>query len=171
MAATKSLPAQRPGNIYLTEGGIETEIMYKWGFELPQFAMFPLLDNPVAVSAMQGMYRRFLDVAARHQTSVLMGSLDYRASPDWGALWTVPPGSSLGPPWLRRLKQLMLKLTAPLSSTPSIALTHQNLNRPSHRAPGLTESAAFARMSQKWRKSPCASWVISKKGTPSNWDN
>jgi S-methylmethionine-dependent homocysteine/selenocysteine methylase len=60
--------------------------MYKWGFELPQFAMFPLLDNPVAVSAMQGMYRRFLDVAARHKTSVLMGGLDYRASPDWGAL-------------------------------------------------------------------------------------
>ena len=33
---------------YLTEGGTETEIMYKYGFELPQFAMFPLLNNPDA---------------------------------------------------------------------------------------------------------------------------
>ena len=29
-------PAQVPGRSYLTEGGIETEIMYKWGHELPQ---------------------------------------------------------------------------------------------------------------------------------------
>jgi homocysteine S-methyltransferase len=86
MALSKSFPVQQPGKLYLTEGGIETEIMYKWGFELPHFAMFPLLDNPVAVSAMQDMYRRFLDVAAKHQTAVLMGGLDYRASPDWGAL-------------------------------------------------------------------------------------
>ncbi len=70
MNSTKRFPAARSGNIYLTEGGIETEIMYKWGFELPQFAMYPLLENPVAVTAMQGMYRRFLDVAAKHQTSV-----------------------------------------------------------------------------------------------------
>jgi hypothetical protein len=42
LTITKPFPAQRPGNIYLAEGGIETEIMYKWGFELPQFAMFPL---------------------------------------------------------------------------------------------------------------------------------
>jgi homocysteine S-methyltransferase len=55
MTAPKSFPQQEPGTIYLTEGGIETEIMYKWGFELPQFAMFPLLNNPVAVAAMQGL--------------------------------------------------------------------------------------------------------------------
>jgi S-methylmethionine-dependent homocysteine/selenocysteine methylase len=91
MPPAKTFPEQQPGTLYLTEGGIETEIMYKWGFELPHFAMFPLLDNPVAVAAMQGMYRRFLDVAARHQTSVLMGGLDYRASPDWGALLGYSP--------------------------------------------------------------------------------
>jgi homocysteine S-methyltransferase len=91
MTNVKAFPTQKPGSIYLTEGGIETEIMYKWGFELPHFAMFPLLDNPVAVSAMQGMYRRFLDVAAKHQTSVLMGGLDYRASPDWGTLLGYSP--------------------------------------------------------------------------------
>lgn len=91
MSEAKTFPALSPGTVYLTEGGIETEIMYKWGFELPQFAMFPLLKNPVAVSAMQGMYRRFLDVAAKYKTSVLMGGLDYRASPDWGALLGYSP--------------------------------------------------------------------------------
>lgn len=32
------------------------------------------------------MYREYLDVAAKHRMAALMGGLDYRASPDWGAL-------------------------------------------------------------------------------------
>lgn len=79
-------PKQQPGLIYLTEGGQETEIMYKYGFELPHFAMFPLLDNPRAVTELRGMYGRYLDTAARHGFGVLMGGLDYRASPDWASL-------------------------------------------------------------------------------------
>jgi len=39
----------RPGLKYLAEGGQETEPMYGHGFVLPQFAMFPLLDDASAV--------------------------------------------------------------------------------------------------------------------------
>lgn len=69
--------------IYLTEGGQETEVMYGHGFELPEFAMFTLLDDPDAMAVVRGMYERYLDTAVRHQTAVLIGGLDYRASPDW----------------------------------------------------------------------------------------
>jgi homocysteine S-methyltransferase len=79
-------PAQRPGLNYLTEGGQETEILYKYGFELPHFAMLPLLDDPRAMSELRGMYTRYLDTATRHGFGVIVGGLDYRASPDWGAL-------------------------------------------------------------------------------------
>jgi homocysteine S-methyltransferase len=79
-------PKQQPGLNYLTEGGQETEIMYKYGFELPHFAMFPLLDNPRAVSELRGLYGQYLDTAARYAFGVLIGGLDYRASPDWGSL-------------------------------------------------------------------------------------
>jgi S-methylmethionine-dependent homocysteine/selenocysteine methylase len=81
-----SFPNQSDGVLYLTEGGTETEILYKFGFELPEFATFPLLNNPDAVSAMEGMFERYLDVAAAHGFAALMGGLDYRASPDWGEL-------------------------------------------------------------------------------------
>ena len=47
-------PQQQPGLNYLTEGGQETEIMYKYGFDLPHFAMFPLLDNPRAMAELTG---------------------------------------------------------------------------------------------------------------------
>jgi len=78
-------PAQRDGVWYLTEGGQETEIMYRYGHDLPEFAMFPLLDDTRAVADIRSMYERYLETAARHQFVALMGGLDYRASPDWGA--------------------------------------------------------------------------------------
>jgi S-methylmethionine-dependent homocysteine/selenocysteine methylase len=53
--------------------------------------MFPLLDNPDAVSKMREMFRSYLDVAAKHKTCALMGGLDYRASPDWGELLGYSP--------------------------------------------------------------------------------
>jgi len=84
--ATDIFPPSADGRIYLTEGGIETEIMYKDGFELPHFAMFPLLDDPAALAAMQDIWRRSLTVAAETGCCAVMNGLDYRASPDWGEL-------------------------------------------------------------------------------------
>ncbi len=78
-------PSQREGVFYLTEGGQETEIMYKHGHDLPEFAMFPLLDNEQATADLRAMYERYLETAARHGFVALMGGLDYRASADWGA--------------------------------------------------------------------------------------
>ena len=68
---------------YLTEGGQETELMYGYGFDLPEFALFPLLDNPDALARLTAMYQAVLDVAVRHDMGALLGGLDYRASPDW----------------------------------------------------------------------------------------
>lgn len=81
----RNFPAQRDGVFYLTEGGQETEIMYKHGHDLPEFAMFPLLDDPQAAADVRRMYQAYLETAARHRFVPLMGGLDYRASPDWGA--------------------------------------------------------------------------------------
>ena len=76
----------RPGLRYLTEGGQETELMYGYGFDLPQFALFPLLDDPAAVTRLTSMYQAVLEVAVRHEMGVVLGGLDYRASPDWAGL-------------------------------------------------------------------------------------
>ena len=91
MVSNKSFPSRQEGRFYLSEGGTETELMYKYGFELPHFAMFPLLDNPDAVTKMREMFRSYLEVAAKHKICALMGGLDYRASPDWGELLGYSP--------------------------------------------------------------------------------
>jgi len=81
----RRFPPQTKGTVYLTEGGQETEIMYRFGHELPEFAMYPLLERPDALAALRSMYERYLEVAAAAGLSVVIGGLDYRASPDWGA--------------------------------------------------------------------------------------
>ncbi|MCC7433547.1 MAG: homocysteine S-methyltransferase family protein [Methanoregulaceae archaeon] len=79
----RQFPPPTKGIAYLTEGGPETEIMYRFGHHLPEFAMFPLLDRPDAVATLKTMYARYLEVASEAGLSVVMGGLDYRASPDW----------------------------------------------------------------------------------------
>jgi len=83
---SKRFPEQRDGKIYLTEGGSETEINYKFGYELPHFAMFKLLDNANAVGELRGMFARYFDTVADNDCAALVGGLDYRASPDWATL-------------------------------------------------------------------------------------
>ena len=43
------------GILYLAEGGVETEVMYRHGHKLREFAMFELMDNPAAVADMKNM--------------------------------------------------------------------------------------------------------------------
>lgn len=79
-------PPREPGRLYLTEAGTETEVMYKWGYDLPHFAMFTLLDNPEAVAVIQDMFRRYFDAAEANGTGMVVCGVDYRASPDWAQL-------------------------------------------------------------------------------------
>lgn len=81
----EEFPPRLDGRFYLTEAGSETELLYKWGFELPEFAMFPLLDDPQGDAVIRAMFRRYFDVAETHDTGLVILGHDYRASPDWGA--------------------------------------------------------------------------------------
>ncbi|MCP4429369.1 MAG: homocysteine S-methyltransferase family protein, partial [Gammaproteobacteria bacterium] len=82
----KKFPQQKAGVTYLSEGGTETEIMFRYGHELPHFAMFTLLENPKAVKDMNHMFQQYLDTVAENECNALMSGLDYRASSDWGKL-------------------------------------------------------------------------------------
>ena len=79
----EEFPPRLEGKFYLTEGRTETEVLYEWGYELPEFAMFALLDNAEADECLRGIYRRYFDVAEANSTGLLIMGHDYRASPDW----------------------------------------------------------------------------------------
>lgn len=91
MTGTFTHPAPRDGLLYLTEGGFETELLYRHGIDLPCFAAFAILADPAKAEVMRGLYRRVLDVAAAEGLGALIGWLGYRASPDWGAKLGMSP--------------------------------------------------------------------------------
>lgn len=72
--------------IFLTDGGSETWLMYKRGFELLNFSAFHLLNDKPATAALREYYAAFARVAVKLGTPFIFDSLTYRASRDWGAL-------------------------------------------------------------------------------------
>lgn len=89
----RPLPPQRPGLLWMTEPGVETEIEYRMGYPLPEFSMLPLLDNAEALEKIGAMYRGSLEVAARHGLGFIISGFDYHASSDYGAkLGYLPDG-------------------------------------------------------------------------------
>lgn len=80
-----NLPHQTT-DIFLTDGGTETWLMYKRGFELPEFSAFHLLNEKSATDALREYYTAFAEVAVKLGTPFIFDSLTYRASRDWGTL-------------------------------------------------------------------------------------
>jgi len=71
--------------LYLTDGGIETVLIFQEGFALPHFAAFDLLKDAEGTDALRRYYARYLAVAAEHDLGFVAESPTWRASPRWAA--------------------------------------------------------------------------------------
>lgn len=80
----KALP-QLSGDFFLTDGGIETTLIFLEGQELPDFAAFHLLKTKVGEAALRKYFRTYSGLAARFGTGLILESATWRASMDWGA--------------------------------------------------------------------------------------
>lgn len=79
-----SLP-QTEGGWYLTDGGIETVLIYQEGLELPEFAAFVLLDSAAGRATLCRYYERYLAIAAAAPgAGFVLESPTWRAGFDWG---------------------------------------------------------------------------------------
>jgi homocysteine S-methyltransferase len=72
-------------NVLLTDGGMETTLVFLDGFELPCFASFPLLETDEGRAALSRYYEPYLEVARRHGTGFVIEAATWRANPAWGA--------------------------------------------------------------------------------------
>ncbi|MEP3331127.1 homocysteine S-methyltransferase family protein [Sedimentitalea sp.] len=82
---TPRLPHQTD-DIFLTDGGTETWLMYKRGFKLQEFSAYHLLNDERSAAALREYYTAFARLAVKLGTPFIFDSLTYRASRDWGAL-------------------------------------------------------------------------------------
>ena len=69
--------------LYLTDGGLETDMIFNQGVDLPFFASISLLRTEEGREALEAYYRSYLDLARRLETGFELVSASWRASPDW----------------------------------------------------------------------------------------
>ncbi len=82
-AKTKALP-QMEGGLFLTDGGLETSLIFHEGWELPHFAAFHLLKDEAGTAALRTYYERYLAIAQANGLGFVLESPTWRASADWG---------------------------------------------------------------------------------------
>ena len=80
----KALP-QMDGGIFLSDGGMETTLIFHDGVDLPHFASFVLLDTDAGRQRLKGYYEKYLSVARVGGVGFVLDSATWRANPDWGA--------------------------------------------------------------------------------------
>ena len=80
----KALP-QLGGEFFLTDGGIETTLIFLEGLELPYFAAFDLLKHRQGEAALRKYFQTYALIAQRLGTGLILESATWRASADWGA--------------------------------------------------------------------------------------
>jgi S-methylmethionine-dependent homocysteine/selenocysteine methylase len=84
MSRRDSLPLD-DGRLFLTDGGMETDLIFHQAIDLPSFATFPLLEREEGRQALRTYFGPFLELARTRDTGFVLGSCTWRANADWGA--------------------------------------------------------------------------------------
>jgi S-methylmethionine-dependent homocysteine/selenocysteine methylase len=75
---------QLSGETFITDGGMETTLIFDEGIALPDFASFILLEDPTGVEVLRAYYRSYVEIAAQHGVGIVLDTPTWRANPDWG---------------------------------------------------------------------------------------
>jgi S-methylmethionine-dependent homocysteine/selenocysteine methylase len=76
---------QLDGPLFLTDGGIETTLIFHQGLDLPEFAAFDLLKDEDGTEALRRYYEPYVALAVERGLGFILESPTWRANPDWAA--------------------------------------------------------------------------------------
>ena len=71
---------------WVTDGGLETDLIFNHGMDLPEFAAFPLVHDAEGAALLGRYYAEYAAVAARAGAGLLLETPTWRANPDWGRI-------------------------------------------------------------------------------------
>ncbi|MBC8037102.1 MAG: homocysteine S-methyltransferase family protein [Rhizobiales bacterium] len=71
--------------VFLSDGGLETTMIFHEGIELPHFASFELLKNTRGRKALRVYFLRYVGIARKRKMGFILDTPTWRASADWGA--------------------------------------------------------------------------------------
>ena len=75
------LPQTSGTGLFVTDGGLETELVFHDGIDLPSFAAFPLLDDPDHRARLRRYYDGYLDIARKLDAGFIVETPTWRANP------------------------------------------------------------------------------------------
>jgi homocysteine S-methyltransferase len=74
---------QMQDSLFLTDGGLETTLVFHEGIDLPCFAAFTLLKTEDGVARLRKYFESYIDIALRQKTGIVLETPTWRANPDW----------------------------------------------------------------------------------------
>lgn len=80
----KNLP-QLDGALFVTDGGLETTLIFHENVDLPLFAAFDLLKDDKGIGILRGYYERYAAIARQRNLGFVLEAPTWRANPDWAA--------------------------------------------------------------------------------------
>ncbi len=79
------LPQLESDRLFVTDGGIETDLIFHHGIELPFFAAFPLLEDADHRISLRRYYDDYVAIARAHGAGLVIDTPTWRANPDWAS--------------------------------------------------------------------------------------
>jgi homocysteine S-methyltransferase len=76
---------QLSGDVFITDGGMETTLIFHEGIDLPLFAAFDLLKDDEGRAALRAYYASYVELARERGVGIVLDTPTWRASRDWGA--------------------------------------------------------------------------------------
>jgi S-methylmethionine-dependent homocysteine/selenocysteine methylase len=84
-------PRWSPAAPVVTDGGMETDLIFHHGVDLPHFASFPLVETPEGRALLEDYYDGYAAIARDTGMGLMLESPTWRASQDWGTLLGYSP--------------------------------------------------------------------------------
>lgn len=84
MAIYRNALPQLKDDFFMTDGGIETTLIFLDGQELPDFAAFHLLKTPDGENALRNYFQTYAALAKRLEVGLILETASWRSNPDWG---------------------------------------------------------------------------------------
>ncbi len=76
---------QLSDRLFLTDGGLETTLIFHEGVDLPHFASFDLMKSRTGIAKIRAYYARYITMAKDNGLGFVLEAHTWRANPDWGA--------------------------------------------------------------------------------------
>jgi len=70
---------------FMTDGGLETILIFHDGIDLPAFASFDLLKSDAGMQRLRDYYCLYVEMAYEHGLGLVLEAPTWRANADWGA--------------------------------------------------------------------------------------